>query len=185
VYTAGVTPSEENKLVRAAQHNVEAFEALYDLYFPKVYGFVMGRIRRQDVAEDLVSEIFMKILEGLPKYTFKGYPFGAWVFQVARNHLYDYYAKSKRQQVGQLEDPDWLEADDRTTDPVAQVAQKELRTSLENLMSVLTDQERDVVQLRYFAQLSNQEIAETLGLSPNNVGVILYHSLKKLKAEHD
>lgn len=175
---------EENQLVHDAQKHLESFEALYELYLPKVYGFVMGRVRSQTIAEDLVSEIFLKILEGLPKYAFRGVPFGAWVFQIVRNHLQDYYGKAKRTAHDSLEDTSWLKDEDETNDPAALARQKNLRQTLLDSFHVLTEQEADVVRLKYFAELSNQEIAETLDLTANHVGVLLYRALHKLKTDY-
>jgi len=180
-----VNLEEEQQLVLDAQENVERFDELYELYFPKVYGFVMGKVSSRDIAEDLVSEIFIKILEGLPRYQFRGLPFGAWVFRIVRNHLKDYYAKAGRSQVGNLEDADWLKDEDTTRDPVKETRRKNLRENLIKSFHVLKKQEEEVIRLKYFADLSNQEIAETLGLSANHTGVIIYRALKKLKTSYD
>lgn len=179
-----MTIEEEQQLVRAAQENLESFEALYALYLPKVYGFVMGKIRSQTTTEDLVSEIFLKILDGLPKYKFRGLPFGAWVFQIVRNHLNDYYGKAQRTQHDSIEDAGWLKDEDETRNPAAIARQKNLRDTLTKSFNVLNEQEAEVVRLKYFADLSNQEIATTLGIKPNHVGVVLYRALQKLKSEH-
>ena len=183
-YTAPVTIDEENKLVRSAQENLESFEALYHLYLPKVYGFVVPKVHSRSLAEDLVGEIFLKILDALPRYRFQGFPFGAWVFRIARNHLRDHYAKAKRQQHDTLDDTGWIKDEDEANDPAELARRASLREGLLKSFEVLTDQEAEVVRLKYFADLSNQEIAETLDLNPNHVGVILYRALKKLRNEH-
>jgi len=180
-----VNLEEEQQLVLDAQENVERFEQLYELYFPKVYGFVRGKVNSRNIAEDLVSEIFIKILEALPRYQFRGLPFGAWVFRIVRNHLKDYYAKSSRTNVGNLEDADWLKDEDSTRNPAKETRRKNLRENLIKSFHVLKKQEKEVIRLKYFAELSNQEIADTLGLSPNHIGVILFRALKKLKTSYD
>jgi RNA polymerase sigma-70 factor, ECF subfamily len=180
-----MTPQEEQQLVISAQTNVESFEKLYDLYFPKVFGFVMGKIQSRSITEDLVSEMFIKILEALPRYQFRGLPFGAWVFRIVRNHLKDYYGKAKRKNFDHLENADWLEDGDKSRNPDEIARQNSLRTTLVNSFHVLNDQEEEVVRLKYFSELQNKEISDILGISPNNVGVILFRALKKLKSEHD
>lgn len=184
-YNRCVNAEDELQLVRDAQTNVESFEKLYDLYFPKVYGFVMGKIQNRDFTEDLVSEIFIKILEALPRYEFRGLPFGAWVFRIVRNHLKDYYKRASRGTFGQLEDADWIKDEDSLKDPVKTAKTSQLRSQLIRSFHVLTELEEEVVRLKYFSELSNQEVADTLGLSANYVGVTLYRALKKLKIEHD
>lgn len=179
-----MTPDEENQLVREAQTNLEQFEVLYALYLPKVYGFVMNKVRSASLAEDLTSEIFVKVLEGLPRYRFQGRPFGAWVFQIVRNHLLDHYAKQGRSRHDTLEDPTWLKDENELNDPAALARQKNTRDTLEKQIDTLPLQEAEVVRLKYFAELSNQEIAATLNLQPNHVGVLLFRALKKLKQSH-
>ncbi len=176
---------EEQQLVKEAQENVEKFEELYELYFPKVYGFVASKINRRETTEDLVSEIFVKILDGLPRYQFRGLPFGAWVFRIARNHLKDFYAKSSRSDIGSLENADWLKDEDSTRDPAKQARRKNLKENLIACFHVLTPAEEEVIRLKYFAELSNKEIADSLSISANHVGVHLFRALKKLKNDYN
>ena len=176
---------EELKLVRKAQRNVESFEELYDLYFPKVYGFIMTKIRNQELAEDLTSEVFIKILEALPKFQARGLPFGAWVFRIVRNHLKDYYKKAARINFSKLDDTTWIKDEDSLKDPAKTARTKSERAYLVRAFHVLTDLEEEMVRLKYFSELSNQEISATLSLSANYVGVTLYRALQKLKTEYD
>lgn len=176
-----MNPQEEQQLVAEAKENVEKFEELYEIYFPKVYGFVAGKINDRDMAEDLVSEIFIKILEGLPRYRYKGAPFGAWVFMIVKNHLKDYYTKAKKRSAGNMEDVEWIKDEDLDRNPAKKAERENLKQNLIKCFSVLSKTEEEVVRLKYFAELSNQEIADTLQLSANHVGVILFRSLKKLK----
>ncbi|MFA5842631.1 MAG: sigma-70 family RNA polymerase sigma factor [Candidatus Gracilibacteria bacterium] len=180
----GVTLDEENKLVREAQKNRASFDQLYALYLPKVYGFVMGKIKNREAAEDLTGEIFLKILEGLPNYQFRGLPFGAWVFQIARNHLSNYYSISHRKACESLENPERFKDESEESNPATLARRKSTKQSLLNHFHVLTSQESEVVRLKYFAELSNQEIAATLGIHPNHVGVLLFRALKKLKTDY-
>lgn len=179
-----MTLDEENKLVREAQENRESFDKLYALYLPKVYGFVMGKIKSRETAEDLTGEIFLKILEGLPNYQFRGLPFGAWVFQIARNHLSNYYATSHRKACDTLENPGLLKDESEESDPATLARRKSTKQSLLNHFHVLTSQESEAVRLKYFAELSNKEISATLGIHPNHVGVLLFRALKKLKSDY-
>ncbi len=175
---------DEQQLVAEAQENVEKFEELYEIYFPKVYGFVAGKVNGRATAEDLTSEIFIKILQALPRYKYKGVPFGAWVFRIVRNHLKDYYAKNSKRATGNLEDTNWIKDEDLDRDPAKKTKRKNLKQNLIKSFSALKGQEEEVVRLKYFAELSNQEVADALGLSPNHVGVILFRALKKLKTAY-
>ena len=64
--------SEEQQLVEDAKTDSASFGKLYDYYFPKIYGYVAAKVNDRDDVEDLVSTTFMKALENLPKYEWRG-----------------------------------------------------------------------------------------------------------------
>jgi len=95
---------EEQKLVEAAKKSDEAFGKLYDRYFDGVYGFVFRRTDDEDVAGDLTSQAFLKAMQNLNRYEFRGLPFSAWLYRIASNEVNKYYRKKKRKVVFSLEE---------------------------------------------------------------------------------
>ena len=79
-----------NKLAELAINDDEAFAELYEKYFPLVYGMIFARLKDVTAADDVVSEIFMKVALNLDKHD-KKYAFSTWLFTIARNTLADYY----------------------------------------------------------------------------------------------
>lgn len=173
----------EKQIVLAAKTDPESFAKLYDYYFPKVYAFVASKIYDQDKAEDLVSDIFMKMLKALPNFEWRGLPFGAWVFRIARNRINDYLRDLKKNNFVDLENIKESHHQKESESPVAKAKQSELHTKVAEVMASLPEREADVVKLKFFAELSNKEIAKALDITESNVGVIIFRTLKVLKPE--
>lgn len=170
-------------IVEMAKTDSDAFAQLYDFYLPKVYAFVMSKIGVRDVAEDIVSDVFMKVLDNLPKYQDRGLPFSAWLFTVARNVIFDHYAKSKKGDSLPLNEGIEIkdEKDDLHPDKVAK--RGELAEKVKEVMAQLPERELSILQMKFFSGLTNREIAFTLNLSESNVGIILYRVLRKIKPD--
>ncbi len=175
--------AEEQKLVIEARQSSDGFGKLYDYYFPKVYGFVKAKIANRTDAEDVVSEIFMKVLENLPKFEWRGLPFGAWVFTIARNTLNDYYRRTAKYKTSDIDEAYDVSHDEEKASPHIKASKNELMEIVKKVMNNLSEREATVVQLKFFSQLSNREIVHVTGLSESNVAVILYRTLRKIKPD--
>ena len=87
---------EEQQIVKAAANGDEqAFASLYDTYLDSIYRFIYLRVEDQQTAEDITSNVFLKAWEKLDKYQFRGVPFRAWLFRIARNAVIDHYRTRK------------------------------------------------------------------------------------------
>ena len=167
-----------NKLAELAINDDEAFAELYEKYFPLVYGMIFARLKDVTAADDVVSEIFMKVALNLDKHD-KKYAFSTWLFTIARNTLADYY----RQQI-RLREESWDEFLEREA-PISEQPEEKLLASeqIKNLLravSKLSERQRRIIELKYWSELSNVEIAEMLNLSASNVGFIHYQAMKRL-----
>lgn len=171
------------KLVELAKTDSDAFAKLYDFYFPKVYVFAMAKTGSKSASEDIVSEVFMKLLENLPKYHDQGLSFSVWLFAMARNVLFDFYAKRKRGETVGIEEG--FEVKDEKDDfaPAKVAAENELSESVRAVTGKLPERELSILQLKFFSGLNNREIATTLNLSESNVGIILFRVLRKIKPD--
>lgn len=174
---------EEQQLVERAKVNSESFGKLYDFYFPKVYAFIAAKIYDRDDAEDITGDIFVKVLENLHHYEWRGLPFGAWVFRIARNTLNDYYGRYGKTKVTPIDEAYGVSEDEEKTSPHKKAAKEELAEKVKEILDDLPERELSVVQLKFFGELSNREIVDITGLSESNVAVILYRTLRKIKPE--
>ncbi len=170
---------KDNRLAELAAEDDEAFIELYNKFFPLVYGMIFSRLKNISASDDVVSEIFMKVALNLDKYD-KKFAFSTWLFAIARNTLADYFRRQNR-----IHEDSWDEFLDRAAPLSAQPEEKLLTDeTIENLLRAigkLSERQRKILELKYWANLANVEIAEFMNLSASNVGYLHYQAMKNLR----
>lgn len=180
-FTDGADADEGDAvLAEAAKSDAHAFGQLYERYYPRIYRYTYHRLGNVPDAEDVTALVFMKALEALPTYQSGRNGFAPWIFRITRNAVVDHYRRRK-QQCG-LETVEQRSSDD---DPVAEVLLSERRSELHGLVARLSPEQREVVLMRYAADLSFPEIATTLQKNEAAVRMLLHRGLRKLKAVMD
>ena len=169
---------EEYQLAERARTDDAAFSVLYERYFHKIYAYIFRRLGDRDMTEDVVSVTFEKVFLHLDKFKpGGGGTFQAWVYRIATNAVIDYVRKEKHTiPIDPQELPEDIHPQ---SDGVHDMIRLEDTESVHRAVKKLPDRYQEVIQLKYFSQLSNIEVAEVLNLSPNNVGVLLSRALKK------
>lgn len=173
-----LTEPEILSFVRQAKEgDTQAFEHLYNYFFPQVYRYTAFRFDRE-IAEDLVADIFVKVWEKLHTYQErKGVPFAAWLFRIARYEVIDAY-RSHRETVEVPEnfhDPDEMNhADDR-------LRRADTLRIVRSAMDQLPRRYREILLLSYMADLPHSEIARTLKMREGAVRVLKFRALEKLE----
>ncbi len=169
-----------NELAVRARDDEQAFTVLYNHFFPRVYNFIYARMKNADSADDVVSMTFMKVYENLEKYNPTKAAFSTWLFRIASNSMLDYFRRTQSR--GEVE---WDETFDPPApdfeEPETKVLKAEGNAEILRAMDKLTEKERRIVELKYFSGVGNKEIAELLGITANNVGVVLHGALKKMR----
>ncbi|MGE0601793.1 MAG: sigma-70 family RNA polymerase sigma factor [Dehalococcoidia bacterium] len=170
---------DEKAVVDAAQGGDQAaLGALYDHYFPRVYRFVSARLSTNEDAEDVTTEIFLRIIENLRSFTWRGLPFGAWVFRIARNEVVSHVRKQKvRTNTGQLTES----IQDPSPDHVDEIVTAFTVATVREAAEKLPEAQRQVIALRFGAGLSVAETAQALGKTANNVKVLQHKAIAKLQ----
>ncbi len=153
----------------------DVFSRIYNEYYIKLYKYTLFRVADQYVAEDLVSEIFVKVLDKYNTYNPTKGKFSTWVFAIANNTIINYYKKFNRNKV-----VDWEQVDSqyRLEDLIIE---QELKEILLKAILRLDERQRSIIALKFGANMKNREIAQMLNLTESNVGTILYRSLKHLR----
>jgi RNA polymerase sigma-70 factor (ECF subfamily) len=168
---------EELDLVeRARQGDRQAIGELYRRHVDLVYRYIHVRVQDDAVAEDLTAQVFLKALEGLSSYQPGDAPFQAWLYRIAHARTVDYW----RQQQRRVEVPlaETLSTGGPRPDEVVE-AKAESVTALD-LLAQLTDDQQDVLILRFIGEMKLWEIAETLGKTVGAVKAIQYRALASL-----
>lgn len=168
----------EEALVQAAQHDSRKFEALYNKYFEPVFRFVYQRVEQKQNAADITSQVFLKAMLNLPKYEYRGLPFNAWLFRIAKNELTDMFRKRRVERVINVE----TDALKEVMDEMKEDSYEIYYGKLTGVMKTLKDEDLDLVEMRFFEKRSFKEIGDILGITENNAKVKLYRLLDRMKS---
>jgi len=169
---------EEWILVQAAQKNPARFGQLYDRYYEPIFRFVYQRTTDEDLAADLTSQVFLKAMQSLARYTYKGVPFSAWLYRIGSNEIAQYYRKSKKNRVVALEDNYINELQDELSE------KEDLEVNIAILKQVIEELkplEVQLVELRFFEKRPFKEVGDILDMTENNAKVKVYRLLQKMK----
>jgi RNA polymerase sigma-70 factor, ECF subfamily len=164
---------------RAKLGDPDAFGKLFDHYHGPVYRYIAARVGRPSDAEDLAQLVFVKALEALPRYEARGIPFGGWLFRLARNVVID-HTRTRREhstldviveQATEDEGPGELAVMRQEMDRVAHALRR------------LTPEQREAIELRFFAGLSAREAAEAMGRQEGTIRGLQFRAIAALRRE--
>ena len=171
---------DKNK-VREGLYEKKDFTYIYKAYYKRVYNYIYYRVNCHHTAEDLVSQVFEKIMLKIDTYSKDKSPFEVWLFAIARNAVKDHFRSSKKYKILSIDTIKELVSKKKTPEDIVGIS--ETNDELLKALKTLDTREQNIVALKFGAELKNVEIAEILNLTESNVGVILYRTVKKLKKE--
>lgn len=172
------TIEDEQRLIEKAKRNNADFRPLYEHYYKPVFLFVLRRIGDKELTADLVSQVFLKALQGIGKYTNQGVPFSAWLYRIAINEVNMFFRSQKRERFVTVEA---VMLDHLHEELTSELSVEHLKDRLPTMLQKLSEAELHLIELRFFEQLSFKEIAEMLAMTEVNAKVKVYRTLDKLK----
>ena len=151
------------------------FARVYEAHLWHVYAFLAYRLRDRDLAEDLTQSTFERALRAWPRFDPRRASERTWLLTIARNLLIDHHRREHPQLSGDIAalHPGVGDGPEAAT---------ESWPALDAALEQLSDREREIIALRFGADLSGAEIAVLTGLSLANVQQITSRSLRKLRA---
>jgi RNA polymerase sigma-70 factor (ECF subfamily) len=163
--------------IQAAQQNPALFRPLYERYFNPIFRFIMSRCGEENVAGDICSQVFLKAMQKIKGYEFKGVPFSAWLYRVASNEVAQHYRNTKKLRVVSAEET-------QIEDIVEEMDFDNYGAYREVMLEVLEELkpiDLQLIEMRFFEKRPFKEIADILGLSESNAKVKTYRILERLK----
>ena len=183
----------DEQLVKAyAQGNNEAFDILLKRHQDRIYNYILRIIKNEDIANDIFQETFVKAILTIKqgRYTENG-KFPAWISRIAHNLIIDYYRQEKSENVqsADLDDVDVLNRKELCEQTIEDaIIEEQIRDDVKYLIKELPDLPREVLNMRYYQNLSFKEIADLTGVSINTaLGRMRYAilNLRRIAAEKD
>ncbi len=156
----------------------QLFGQLYDAFFPRIYNYLSYRTASREEAEDLTSQVFERLITRYQQFDPRRGSFEGWLFAIARHTLTNQTRHKSRHPQTELDD--FIE-DARQTGPTEHVLKQEELRRLHQYITRLSDRDRELIALRFGAELSQRRVGELLGMSEGNVAVALGRALRRLR----
>ena len=169
------------EIVKQAQAGEQAaFAELYEMYYDRIYRYVAFKCGNQIEAEDLSGEVFVKMIESIHTFRFRGFPFTSWLYRIAHNVVVDNFRRKGRRRTVPLDEA--LNAASDAHSDLERLAEISLSIrEVVGAMDRLTDLQREVVTLRFAGGLSIAETARAVGRKENAVKALQHAGIKKLR----
>ncbi len=168
--------TEAELINRAKEFQPEAWDAIYDTYYPKMYNFLYVHLGDRMAAEDLAAEVFEQACKGIHRFQYRGVPLSSWLYRIARNVMVDHLKRRKRLPTQSIEAagaPQLATADD--TDNLG------LRDQISRALVKLTREQQQVLILR---QVEGHDVAATaqiMGKKNDAVRALEFRALRSLR----
>jgi len=167
---------EKDIVVNCQNGKIDDFNILYYKYVKRIYKFIYYKVQHRETAEDITSLTFMKALEKINSFSNVRSTFSTWIYTIARNNVVDFYRTKKNHfdinDIWDLEDQTDIERD---------LDAKGRLVKVEKYLKELKAEQREIVMLRVWGDMTYREIAEITGKSEGNCKVIFFRALKELK----
>jgi RNA polymerase sigma-70 factor, ECF subfamily len=170
---ATITESELINRAKSGDHG--AVTQIYERYSAAIYRYIYFRVGEAELAEDLQAEVFLRMLEGIHRYEERGWSISAWLYRIAHDRMVDTLRRRRTRKHVPLDT--WGGCCDGPENAVsAQLDYEEVNRTLNDL----TTDQRQVIQLRFMADMSVQEVARTLGRTEGAVKALQHRGLQSL-----
>jgi RNA polymerase sigma-70 factor, ECF subfamily len=169
----GMNPDNEHSLLQRAQRgDREALGALWDLITPKLFGYLITTLKDRQLAEDVLQTTWLKAIEALPRFQERGTGIGGWLFAIAKNECRTQWR---------------VAAKTVPFDPIVHDTGIDDREALEHsilagqILAALSEDDREILRLRYIADLSHDEVAHAMGISSVAARVRIHRALARAR----
>lgn len=165
---------------RAKEKDKEAFAELFDLYYDRILNYVWRRTLDTDSSKDILSNVFLKVLKNLDNFEWRGGPFSftAWIFRIASNEVNQYFRQSRYYSELSFDPGD----DNKAVEEIEKKMDKDkhllvLNKAIRQLKPVY----QEIINLRYFEELSYTEISEIMKKNESTVRVYCQRAREDLE----
>ncbi|HJX38338.1 MAG TPA: sigma-70 family RNA polymerase sigma factor [Anaerolineae bacterium] len=170
-------PSDDaNLIARAQQGDRAAIAEIYERHYSAIYRYVFYRVGDAPTAEDLTGTIFVRVVENIDSFVYRGRPILSWLYTIARNVVVDFHRRGAGQATLPLDESLMTGGED-----VEQAAERALtQRRLSAALSHVTEDQRQVILLKFVEGMSNEEVAQMVGKTVGSVKSLQHRALAAL-----
>ncbi|MDD4761433.1 MAG: RNA polymerase sigma factor [Candidatus Pacebacteria bacterium] len=169
---------EENLIRQACAGKRDSFGKLYDIHQPKIYRFIILKVGNKEESEDITHQVFLSAWQNIKSFRIKEVPFSSWLYKIAKNKIIDYYRSKKP--VFSIESVDENTLKSSSFPELLTEKSMELE-KIRNAMTKITEEQQDVLIMRFIEDLPIKEVAVTLNKSIGAIKLIQFRAINKLK----
>lgn len=170
----------ETLVNKARTGDKDALTKLYGVFREKIYRYVFFKCGNHADAEDITNEVFLRMIQSIANFQWKGIGFSSWLFKIASNLVIDYYRNKSRRNIESIEKRDYI--GETNWEQISEfLDNRDLFHAIYKDTDDLTDLQKEVVNLRFIGDLSLKETAEAMSKNVNSVKAIQHAAIKKLK----
>lgn len=169
----------ETEVINLAKRKSDYFGILYDKYFEQIFRFVFKRVGgMEEIAGDLTQQAFIKAMANIEKYEDRGLPFSSWLYRIAQNEVNMYFRSQKNKY--------YVPVDEIRLKDIAGEMQLSNNMSLEEqekliqVLNTLDEAQLELIELRFFQEMSFKEISEIYNITEANAKMRTYRILERI-----
>lgn len=170
--------ADEQAVVEAAKKNPAKFAVLYDKYYEQIFRFIYQRLDDKEQAFDATQQVFVKALENLHKYEFRGVPFASWLYRIASSEVNNLFRSQKAQRTVNIDSVSIYGI-------IEEIQESKIEEYHDKIVTIIAEKleedELQLIEMRFFEKRSFKEMGEILEITENNAKVKTYRILDKLK----
>lgn len=178
IFKIGSVISDNELMLKVKSGDIDRLGLIYERYSKPLYGYFMNLTNRTDISEDLVQNVFLRILKYRKKYIGNG-NFNIWIYKIAHNIFIDFIKKKKRIEFSENMN-EWANVINEPAFDENLSRNEEIET-LKSALMKLPGKQREILTLSRYRELKYKEIAEILGCSEGTVKVRIFRALNELK----
>lgn len=175
--TQGELSDEAVLIQKAKDFDSEAWAQIYRRYYPKIYAYLHYRVGDVDLAEDITANVFLHAVERIKSFTYRGFPLSSWLYRIAHNQMVDHFRRKAKVATKPLTEELLAKRGGVHEEMEGALVREDLSSALKNI----TEEQQQVVLLKFFGGLSNAEVARIIRKPEGAVKALQHRALASLR----
>jgi len=168
---------EELEWISRAKKDPSHFGPVYKEYHEQIFRYIYQRLGDEETAFDITSQVFMKALNSLHKYEYRGVPFSSWLYRIAKSEVYQAFRDKKAERTVNLETIHLFDI----AEEIEEDSNEKNKAAILKCLNSLKEGDVELIEMRFFEKRSYKEMGEILDIKENNAKVKTFRALDKLK----
>ena len=168
---------EEQARIAAAKNDPKHFRYFYDKHYKEIFLFIFRRTDDEEVSADIAQQVFLKAMQSIDRYTYRGIPFSAWLYRIASNEVMQHFRDQQKFRIVSIENEGVNEIMEEEYGHI-EIAKRE---ALFSAIKKLNAADLELIEMRFFEKRSFKEIGDIKGITENNAKVKVHRILERVR----